>query len=113
MRAAARGHTEVVSELLKVDTINVNLGDQNGNTALVTAVQHGHHAVVRVLLNARDISIDARGAGGYSALTWALKQGMEAISLELLVNGATISSKEVDVVLRENSQITPEVGAAV
>ena len=41
MRAAGKGHLDVVIELLTVEVVDINRQDDHGRTALVKAVQHG------------------------------------------------------------------------
>lgn len=56
MRAAERGHAEIVSALI-LSGANINLSDRQGRTALMLAVARGHIDIVKRLLEEPEIDI--------------------------------------------------------
>lgn len=87
-RAAAAGHKEVVRLLLGIHNVDINGGDESGNTALYLAVQACHKDVVALLLKREHININA-GSRGRSAFSAALGSGREDLAEMLLARGGT------------------------
>jgi ankyrin repeat protein len=53
--ASSSGNIEVVELLLSHNSIDVNITDNNCDTALMYAIRNGHIAVIRLLLSHNDI----------------------------------------------------------
>lgn len=71
MKAARKGHTEVVKTLLE-NGANINAQDEDGETALIVAAQNGHTETVKILLeNGADVNIIATYASYYRNLSTA------------------------------------------
>ena len=50
MYAASRGHTETVKALLADSRIDINVSNEDGETALMFAAMNGHTETVKALL---------------------------------------------------------------
>ena len=74
--AAAKGYNAVVESLTAEDSVDPQLRDFNGRTALSYAARNGHEAVVRLLLDSSRVQND-EDVGG--ALLRAAGSGYEAI----------------------------------
>lgn len=66
--AAEGGHLAVVGLLLKQPSVDPNIKDFTGQTALFKAANNGHHEVVELLLQREGIEPDAVSADGFSPL---------------------------------------------
>ena len=87
--AALNGRTEIVSNLLLRQDINVNAA-LDGVTALMFAAGNGHTEIVSTLLSQGGIDVDAKTSDGSTALTIAARSGQaEAVS-------ALLSRNDVD-----------------
>ena len=87
--AALNGRTEIVSNLLLRQDINVNAA-LDGATALMLAAGNGHTEIVSTLLSQGGIDVDAKTSDGSTALTIAARGGQaEAVS-------ALLSRNDVD-----------------
>ncbi len=87
--AALNGRTEIVSNLLLRQDINVN-AELDGVTALMFAAGNGHTEIVSTLLSQGGIDVDAKTSDGSTALTIAARSGQaEAVS-------ALLSRNDVD-----------------
>ncbi|KAL1915360.1 uncharacterized protein VTP21DRAFT_6818 [Calcarisporiella thermophila] len=86
LRACSNGEAEVISEMVKAG-VNINLCDEDGNTALHYAACFGHANVVRVLLDA-GADCNKQDIFGWTALMWAISNSHESIVRDLLAHGA-------------------------
>jgi len=67
--ASWKGHTKIVSELLKMPDIDLSQQNDNGDTALIQAVWKGHKDITRMLLSDKrqTKSINTKSKSGKSA----------------------------------------------
>ena len=91
--ASASGYTEVVRLLIKAKA-TVNVQDEDGNSALISASENGHLAVVRLLLGDK-ADVNARDEDGRSALGFASDAGHKKIVQLLLEAGASKGKREI------------------
>ena len=88
VKAAAKGHTEVVEALLRLGC-DPNAPDPGvGWTALMYAAIKGHGGVVGALLEHGGVELDAVDDGGLTALMGAASRGHAAIAAQLVEAGA-------------------------
>jgi ankyrin repeat protein len=92
IRAADRGHVEIIAELLKTD-IEIDHVNRLGWTALLEAIILGdggprHTEVVRLLVEA-GADVNLADGGGITPLTHAQQRGFEEIAWILQTAGAT------------------------
>lgn len=73
MKAAARGHVEIVKILLDAQA-DVNSQDMWGNTALMLAANRGHTEIVE-LLQEQGASANTRNKAGFTAAHLARQEG--------------------------------------
>lgn len=71
IRAAAEGHTSIVTALIATEGIEVNRAVTHGFTALMEACYAGHADVVTALLTAEGIDANTAADDGSTALTLA------------------------------------------
>ena len=90
MRAADRGHTDVVQLLLAQIGIAINHADQIGDTALIYAATYGRTAIVQALIVQAGIDINHANQYGYTALMRAAAWGNTVIVQALIAAGAEI-----------------------
>lgn len=96
MIAAAQGHSETVSALVKAGA-NANATNSHGRTALMFAASYGFIAIVKDLLAHRaDPNVVAKDDTGWTALIAAAHKGHVDVIRVLLDHGAdfTIKDKE-------------------
>ncbi|CAK4112039.1 unnamed protein product [Aphanomyces euteiches] len=82
--ACARGHNNVVSELVSCKDIDVNCPSEFGSTPLVLAAQAGHAGIVRLLLAHPAIDVNAVDTKVNSALIHAAAKGKAEVVEALL-----------------------------
>jgi hypothetical protein len=75
--------------LLKVDTIDVNIRDKEGRTALMIACANGHDNIVEMMLKVDTIDVNIRAKEGRTALMCACAKGNDNI-VEMLLKVDTI-----------------------
>jgi ankyrin repeat protein len=91
---------EIVKLLLAVPGININLQNEDGNTALITACMKGNAEIVKLLLAVPGIDINLQNNNKNSALTAAFtKRHIDVVKLLLTVPG-------IDVNLQNNYENT-------
>jgi ankyrin repeat protein len=114
MHACRRGDYNVTDALLKVSSINLDLQDQDGYTALMMAIRSCNHAgmlVRKLIASVKDRPdyataaqwsrfFDAQDAAGLTALHWAAKMGLR------LTVSALLDTGKVDVHRKAYSGIT-------
>ncbi|KAI2503197.1 serine/threonine kinase [Fragilaria crotonensis] len=84
--ASASGHVEVVRELLRNNTVDVNLRTVGGSAAIHMASEDGHVEVVRELLRNSTVNVNLRSVSGSTALIYASQNGHVEVVRELLRN---------------------------
>ena len=70
--AAEGGYVAIVSLLLKQPSVDPNLKDYTGQTALFKAANNGHHEVVELLLQQKIVEPDAVSNDGFTPLLQAV-----------------------------------------
>ncbi|KAI9782388.1 MAG: hypothetical protein M1839_005261 [Geoglossum umbratile] len=97
LRAAAKGHEDIIWRLLTRNDVDTNLGDKDGRTALSHAVKGGHEMVVKMLLTRSDVKANLEDKDGRTPLWWAAENGHEAVANLLLDSGKVdVDSKDKD-----------------
>ena len=66
--AAEGGHLAVVSLLLKQPSVDPNMKDYTGQTALFKAANNGHHEAVKLLVQQKGVDPDAVSTDGFTPL---------------------------------------------
>ncbi|PHH69203.1 hypothetical protein CDD82_7938 [Ophiocordyceps australis] len=82
--AAEKGHAAIVSYLAKLPWLDINLPNNDTETALILAVQNGHADVVKELLMHPDIDVNKSDRYGNTPLAYAVDQLDMAIAMLLL-----------------------------
>lgn len=104
---------KTVELLLQSPTINVNIQDSNGNTALMYAIQNWTEEdsinCIKLLLTVPNINIYAKNKMGKNAKEFALERGYHQISPLIQRNQRAFASIEVDDVATLK-WITHEIG---
>jgi len=67
---AVRGDLPTVRRILQ-QSVNVNAGNEHGDTALHFAVLKGHIAIVQAILQVDGVNVDSRTLKGHTPLHWA------------------------------------------
>ncbi|KAK0429416.1 hypothetical protein QR680_011369 [Steinernema hermaphroditum] len=89
IHCCAKGQAKIVEELSKNPDIDVNIGDNEGNTALIFAAQAGHTLIVQLLIQKfPTLNIDQVNKVGQSALIKSAIQGRIGCAKALLKAGA-------------------------
>jgi ankyrin repeat protein len=93
LQASRIRHGGIVRILLD-RSVDVNLADVHGRTALVLASEKGHDSVVKLLLQAEGIEINSKGdLYGQTALSLASQYGRDSVvKLLLQMDGIDINS---------------------
>merc|ERR1712096_506691 len=77
-------HLGVVTALLRMDSIDINHRDEDGDTALTIAANNGHVEVVTALLRMDNININHASDSGATALFMACQNGHRDVVDDLL-----------------------------
>ncbi|OGM49256.1 ankyrin [Aspergillus bombycis] len=88
MIAAARGDLDLMSVLLKERTVNINVPNKLGRTALGVAAWHAQARAALMLLQHPDVDVHHRAEDGTTAFLMAARGGHSDVLGELLVKGA-------------------------
>jgi hypothetical protein len=100
--AAENGHGQTVRLLLE-HGLDASLQDQSGRTPLHLGAENGHESVVRVLIDAMHANLEQRDDTGNTALHLAVARGHHNIVHLLLSQGANISARVSEQILRWNA----------
>ena len=93
--AAEGGHLSVVSLLLKQPSVDPNLKDYTGQTALFKAANNGHHDVVELLLQQKGVDPDAVSHDGFTPLLQAIFERHQKV-VRLLLDRADVNPNQSD-----------------
>ncbi|KAL9132838.1 MAG: hypothetical protein Q9175_005983 [Cornicularia normoerica] len=93
--AAEGGHLAVVRLLLKQPSVDPNLKDYTGQTALFRAANKGHHEVVELLLQWKGIDLDAVSKDGFTPLLQAIFERHQKV-VKLLLDRANVNPNQSD-----------------
>ena len=93
--AAESGHPSIVSLLLKQPSVDPNLKDYTGQTALFKAANNGHHDVVELLLQQKGVEPDAVSQNGFTPLLQAIF-GRHQKVVRLLLDRADVNPNQCD-----------------
>ncbi|XP_021114280.1 ankyrin repeat domain-containing protein 33B isoform X3 [Heterocephalus glaber] len=89
--ACYHGFVDTVLALAECPHVDVNWQDNEGNTALITAVQAGHATITNYLLNYfPGLDLERRNAFGFTALMKAAMQGRTDCVRALMLAGAAL-----------------------
>ena len=92
--ASGGGHFRVVERILEVDSINVNVINPRGSTALFQASVDGHIDIVKLLLKAGGDVNQARSKDGSTPLSLVSSHGDVDIVKVLLDAGANVNQAD-------------------
>ena len=82
-------------ELLTYDSVDMNLQDRGGCTALMAAVIHGHEEVAELLLRSKRADIKIQDVLGATVLHYAAIRAIsDSVITMLLDNGADVNTKD-------------------
>lgn len=90
------GCEKMLDQLLNTGSVNVNLKDKDGETAITHAAYSGRLEFVKRLLADERIDIDIKDNDGHTALMFAARTGREAVVAILLSRGANVVVKDKD-----------------
>lgn len=94
LNAATSGDTEVVNELIQMDTPLDSKNEMN-YTPLMLAAHHGHIEIVKSLIKA-NVLLEEKGPGGNTALMNAvISEHLEIIRI-LIEAGASLNAKDIN-----------------
>lgn len=82
--AARTGNIEIIRKLLDTVSVDVNVQDLEGNTALLIAIENGYENIVQILLATKDIDVNIQNSAGTFALLQAAFYARENIVKLLL-----------------------------
>lgn len=89
--------------LLELNNIDVNIQDQEGNTALSLAVHNNYNDAAQELLKSKNIKVNMKDNFGCAALRYAV--------LNLEITKALLKCANIDVNIQDNLGITPLIYA--
>jgi ankyrin repeat protein len=84
-------NTERVELFLKAG-MNINVRDNDGNTALMLASMTGDPEIINLLIG-KGADVNARSASGYTALMYVSSKGDKATAKLLIEKGADVNSR--------------------
>ena len=84
LEAAYFGNVEIVNTLLAHEGIDVNLKDDDGQTALMVASRKGNLNIVNTLLEKKGIDVNLKDKDNINALMYATRNGHTEIANVLL-----------------------------
>ena len=93
--AAIIGNISEVEKIIQDISIDVDITDRDGRTALIWAAKNGHSDVVRVLLIQAKIDVNKTNAYGDTALLWASRNGHVQVVVHL-IGHSDIDINQVD-----------------
>lgn len=93
--AAEGGHLDVVSLLLKQPSVDPNIKDYTGQTALFKAANNGHHEAVELLLQQEGVDPDAVSKDGFTPLVQAIFERHQKV-VKLLLDRADVNPNLCD-----------------
>jgi ankyrin repeat protein len=80
-----RPDLQLIEDILAYISVDVNVQDEDGNTALMNAAYMGKEKCVELLLGYPGIDVNLQDYDGWTALMWAADRGEEK-PVELLLN---------------------------
>lgn len=89
MLAAASGHAEIVDLLLRSGA-EINIVDENGQTALILALARGNSEVANLLVSVPGIDVNSKTTQGMTALMYAVDLGDVTLARRILEMGADL-----------------------
>ncbi|KAG7255587.1 hypothetical protein CRUP_012268 [Coryphaenoides rupestris] len=93
--ACYQGYVDVVIALAQCPHLDVNWQDNEGNTALITAVQAGHAMISNYLLNYfPKLDIERRNCHGFTAMMKAAMQGRSECVRALTMAGGDVEARD-------------------
>ncbi|XP_062338326.1 LOW QUALITY PROTEIN: ankyrin repeat domain-containing protein 33B [Osmerus eperlanus] len=95
MLACYQGYVDVVIALASCPYIDINWQDNEGNTALITAVQAGHVMISNYLLNYfPGLDLERRNCHGFTAMMKAAMQGRADCVRALMMAGGDVEARD-------------------
>ena len=94
--ASRRGAVKEITSILQYPTLNVNLRDENGWTALQNACQCGKAEVVKLFLALPVIDVNLQGSDGRTVIGCGAWKGQVAV-VRLLLQDPRVDIKLADV----------------
>ncbi|CAL8368508.1 unnamed protein product [Boreogadus saida] len=95
INACYQGYVDVVIALAQCPYLDVNWQDNEGNTALITAVQAGHLMISNHLLNYFPrLDLERRNCHGFTALMKAAMQGRAECVRALMMAGGDMEARD-------------------
>ena len=94
--AAEGGYLAIVSLLLRQPSVDPNLKDHTGQTALFKAANGGHHEVVELLLQQKSVEPDAATDYGFTPLLQAIFEKHQKV-VKLLLDRADVNPNLRDI----------------
>jgi hypothetical protein len=93
INAAKNGRLETISQGIIIGGFNIDCQDENGNTALMTAIEHDHFNISKLLID-YSANVDLQNNDGSTALIIAAKVG-DPHSVNLLIEDhANVKKKD-------------------
>ncbi|CAL8347896.1 unnamed protein product [Merluccius merluccius] len=93
--ACYQGYVDVVIALAQCPFLDVNWQDNEGNTALITAVQAGHLMISNYLLNYFPrLDLERRNCHGFTAMMKAAMQGRADCVRALMMAGGDVEARD-------------------
>ena len=95
--AVSRGEEAIVDFLLKHSSVDVNILDIQGKSALILAGELGHQGIVKRLLEHPGVEINIKDVDGFTGLIWAADNGhVEAVTEFLKAPEIDVNAVDLD-----------------